>query len=226
MVVRVAGLAYQKGFGGHFHNDNSIGALRDIPGLLLAVPCRGDDAAQMLRGLVAIARAPGRVCVFLEPIALYHERDLYAEGDGGWLCDYPPPPSALFPGEVGVYGADARDALVLTYGNGVRLALRAARALERELRARVVDLRWLNPLPLEAIRAHAAECERVVVADECRATGGGIADAVIAALAEDGHRGPLRGVRAADSYVPLGSSASAVLIDERQIADALREVCA
>ena len=32
MVVRIAGLAYQKGFGGHFHNDNSIGALRDIPG--------------------------------------------------------------------------------------------------------------------------------------------------------------------------------------------------
>ena len=31
MVVRVPGLAYQKGFGGHFHNDNSIGALRDIP---------------------------------------------------------------------------------------------------------------------------------------------------------------------------------------------------
>lgn len=33
MVVRVAGLAYQKGFGGHFHNDNSIGFLREIPGV-------------------------------------------------------------------------------------------------------------------------------------------------------------------------------------------------
>ncbi len=38
MVVRVAGLAYQKGFGGHFHNDNSVAVLRDIPGLVLAVP--------------------------------------------------------------------------------------------------------------------------------------------------------------------------------------------
>ena len=46
MVVRVPGLAYQKGFGGHFHNDNSVGALRDIPGLVLAVPARGDDAAR------------------------------------------------------------------------------------------------------------------------------------------------------------------------------------
>ncbi len=32
MVVRVAGYGYQKGFGGHFHNDNSIAAMRDIPG--------------------------------------------------------------------------------------------------------------------------------------------------------------------------------------------------
>src|SRR3546814_11355747 len=34
MVVRIAGLGYQRGFGGHFHNDNSITALRDIPGLV------------------------------------------------------------------------------------------------------------------------------------------------------------------------------------------------
>src|SRR4029079_4759170 len=82
MVVRVPGLAYQKGFGGHFHNDNSVGALRDIPGVVLAVPARGDDAARMLRGCVAMAKENGRVVVFLEPIALYHEKDLNADDDG------------------------------------------------------------------------------------------------------------------------------------------------
>ena len=30
--------------------------------------------------------------VFLEPIALYHEKDLHDRGDGGWLTDYPAPP--------------------------------------------------------------------------------------------------------------------------------------
>ena len=35
-TVRIAGYAYQKGFGGHFHNDNAVGALRDIPGLVIA----------------------------------------------------------------------------------------------------------------------------------------------------------------------------------------------
>ena len=226
MVVRVQGLGYQKGFGGHFHNDNSIGALRDIPGLLLAVPARGDDAAMMLRGLVATARACGRVAVFLEPIALYHERDLYADGDNRWLFDYPTPEKLLLPGEVGVYHENAKDLLIVTYGNGLRLALRAARQLEAQgLPARVLDVRWLNPLPLDAIMQHADECQRVLVADECRATGGGIADAVIAALAEAGLGKPLASVRSVDTYVPLAAAANLVLMSEAQIVAAATKLC-
>ncbi|HET7686067.1 MAG TPA: thiamine pyrophosphate-dependent enzyme [Candidatus Limnocylindria bacterium] len=220
MVVRVAGLAYQKGFGGHFHNDNSIGALRDIPGLVLAVPARGDDAARMLRGAVAMAIEDGRVVVFLEPIALYHEKDLHADGDGGWLTTYPAPPEALLPGEVGVHEPDASDLLIVSYANGLRLSLQAARRLreEHDIAARVLDLRWLNPLPTEALREHAASCGAVLVVDECRATGGGIADAVIADLVEHGGRTTgLRSVRAVDSFVPLGSSTSAVLVGTDQI---------
>ncbi len=226
MVVRVQGLAYQKGFGGHFHNDNSIGALRDIPGLLVGVPARGDDAAMMLRGLIATARACGRVAVFLEPIALYHERDLHAPEDNGWLFDYPAPDRMLLPGEAGVYDDKAKDLVIFTYGNGVRLSLRAAKMLrEHKIAARVVDLRWLNPLPLEAIREHAAACRHVLVADECRATAGGIADAVIAALAEGGCTKPMASVRALDTYIPLAAAANLVLISDQQIAAAARKLC-
>src|SRR5690554_8156243 len=49
MVIRIASLAYQKGFGGHFHNDNSIAVLRDLPGVIVACPSNGPDAANMLR---------------------------------------------------------------------------------------------------------------------------------------------------------------------------------
>lgn len=226
MVVRVQGLAYQKGFGGHFHNDNSVGALRDIPGLLLATPARGDDAAKMLRGLVAAARSCGRVAVFLEPIALYHEKDLYEDGDGAWLFDYPQPGEALLPGEIGVYNPEAKDLLIVSYANGLRLSLRAARRLKDEfgIEARVIDVRWLNPLPFGAIKRHADECGRVLVADECRATGGGIAEAVIADLAESGFKGAMRSVRAVDSYVPLGAAANLVLISEEQIVEAGRAI--
>ncbi|MEK9509565.1 thiamine pyrophosphate-dependent enzyme [Gemmatimonadota bacterium Y43] len=222
MVVRIASWAYQKGFGGHFHNDNSIGGLRDIPGLVLATPSRGDDAVRMLRGAIALARSCGRVVAFLEPIALYHERDLHEEGDGLWLSDYPAPGEALLPGEVGLHGDG--DLLIVTYANGVRMSLQAARTLEQEhgIRARVLDLRWLNPLPWKAIDEAAAQADRVLVVDEARATGGGIAEAVVAHLAESGCGRPLASVRATDSFIPLGPAANLVLIQPADIVEAAR----
>ncbi len=226
IVVRIAAFGYQSGFGGHFHNDNSIGALRDIPGLILAAPSRGDDAAQMLRGCLALAREEGRIVCFLEPIALYHEKDLYEPGDEGWLTDYPPPGQALLPGGVGVFREDSSDVVLVSYANALRLSLRAARTLERDfgIRARVLDLRWLNPLPTAAVRRHAAECGRAVIVDECRATGGGVADALVADLAESGFQGPLRSVRSADSYIPLGPAAAEVFLSERDIIERTLEL--
>ncbi len=231
MVVRMAGLAYQKGFGGHFHNDNSIGGLRDIPGLLLATPARGDDAVRMLRGCLALAATCGRVVVFLEPIALYHERDLHEDGDGLWLADYPEPGEAILPGEVGRYPHEAQgeaELLLVSYANGLRMSLQAQRILGEVhgIRADVLDVRWLNPLPLDAV-ARAAEGKRaVLVVDECRRTGGGIAEAVVADLAERGVEARLRSVRAADTYVPLGPAANLVLVQTADIVDAARAVCA
>ena len=225
MVVRIAGLAYQKGFGGHFHNDNSIGSLREIPGIAIACPARGDDAARLLRGCLALAKANGRVVIFIEPIALYHERDLYEPGDQGWLTTYPVPEAggagALLPGDVGIYHPEATDLLIVSYANGLRLSLRAARELEsRGIHARVLDLRWLAPLPFDAIAEHASACRAVLVADECRATGAGIAEAVVADLAERDYPGKLGSVRAADCYVPLGPASDTVLISDREIAEA------
>jgi 2-oxoisovalerate dehydrogenase E1 component len=117
--------------------------------------------------------------------------------------------------------------VLASYANGVRLCLRAARTLEREhgIRPRVLDLRWLNPLPIDAVARHAAECGAFVVVDECRATGAGIADALVAGLAERGHVRPVRSVRAADSFVPLGPSASTVLVGEKDIVASVLEVC-
>jgi 2-oxoisovalerate dehydrogenase E1 component len=221
MVVRVAGLAYQKGFGGHFHNDNSIGGLRDIPGLLLAVPSRGDDAVRMLRGCLATAAECGRVVVFLEPIALYHEKDLHEEGDGEWLSDYPNPGEALLPGEVGVQGEG--DVLLVSYANGFRMSLQARRILEEKhgIQVQVMDVRWLNPLPFSAILRAARGKRAVLVVDECRRTGGGIAEAVVAELAEKGYGGRLASVRSPDTFVPLGPAADTVLLQTHDVVEAV-----
>ncbi|NBO65935.1 MAG: hypothetical protein EBU88_14025, partial [Acidobacteria bacterium] len=98
----------------------------------------------------------------------------------------------------------------------------AARQLEQQagVRARVLDLRWLNPLPMARIHQHAADCNGVLVVDECRATGAGIADAVIASLAESGYQRPLSSVRAVDTYVPLAAAANLVLVSTAQIVEA------
>jgi 2-oxoisovalerate dehydrogenase E1 component len=94
MVVRIAGLPYQKGFGGHFHNDNSLAVLTDIPGIIVAVPSCAADAPAMLRECVRLAHEDGRVIVFVEPIALYHTTDLVEAGDGGWTANYTAPAEA------------------------------------------------------------------------------------------------------------------------------------
>jgi 2-oxoisovalerate dehydrogenase E1 component len=212
MVVRMAGLGYQRGFGGHFHNDNSIAALRDIPGLVVACPSRGDDAALMLRTLTALARVDGRVSIFLEPIALYMTKDLHEAGDGGWLTRYPAPGESIALGEGRVYG-EGTDLAFITYGNGVPMALRAARALETAGRAscRVLDLRWLQPLNAAEIARHAGACRRIVVVDEGRHSAG-VGEGVITAILEAGHGAkPLVRVVGEDSYTPLAGAANFVL---------------
>ncbi len=218
MVVRIAGLGYQKGFGGHFHNDDAVAALRDIPGLVVAVPSRPEDAAPMLRACLAAAAEVGQVSVFLEPIALYHERDLYEAGDRGWLGRYSP--AGLAPlGSTRSHG-DGADLTIVTFGNGVRMSLRVARRLAaRGVGARVLDLRWIVPLPVADLLRAARATGRVLIADETRHSGG-VGEGVISALVESGFAGRIARVASADSYVPLGDAANLVLLSEEQIESA------
>ena len=223
MVVRIAGLGYQKGFGGHFHNDNAVGVLRDIPGLVIACPARGSDAAAMLRTCWASAAVDGSVCVFLEPIAQYHTRDLYEAGDEGWLDLYESP-DTWTAGHVPVgtarrYG-DGTDLTLVTFGNGVPMSLRVARRLAAEgIEARVLDLRWLAPLPVEDIVREARATGRLLVVDETRRSGG-VSEGVLAALVDAGYSGAMARVTSRDSFVPLGPAAHDVLLGEDEIEEA------
>ena len=214
MVVRVAGYGYQKGFGGHFHNDDSIAAIRDIPGVVIASPARPDDAAAMLHTCAAAAKAAGVVCVFLEPIALYHTRDLHDEGDDGWLAAYPE--AGVQIGRARTYG-DGTDLTILTFGNGLRMSLRVARRLKSlGISARVVVLRWLAPLPVDDMIREAAATGRVLIVDETRATGG-VGEGVLAELLEHGYTGVVERVASKDSFIPLGDAALEVLLSEDTI---------
>lgn len=217
MVVRIAGYGYQKGFGGHFHNDNSITAIRDLPGVVIASPARPDDAAAMMRSCATAARSAGVVCLFLEPIALYHTRDLYDDGDDLWLAD---DTGGVVPiGRARTYG-DGRDLTILTFGNGLRMSLRVARRLALlDIAVRVVDLRWLAPLPVDDILAEATATGRVLVVDETRASGG-VSEGVLTALIDHGYTGGMARVASDDSFIPLGDAALAVMLSEDTILEA------
>jgi 2-oxoisovalerate dehydrogenase E1 component len=228
MVVRIAGYGYQKGFGGHFHNDNALGVLRDIPGLIIASPAMPDDAAAMLRSCVAAAKANGSPSVFLEPIALYHTRDLHEDGDGLWLAPYRPPEdwsTNHVPIGRGRTHGDGDDLTIVTFGNGLYMSLRVARRLARSgIRSRVLDLRWLAPLPVEDILREARATGRVLVVDETRRSGG-VSEAVIAALVDERFAGSVARVTSEDSFIPLGDAALAVLLSEQTIEAAATKLC-
>jgi 2-oxoisovalerate dehydrogenase E1 component len=213
MVIRIAGWGYQKGFGGHFHNDNSIAALRDVPGLIIATPSRGDDAVRMLRTCAALAQVDGRVVAFIEPIALYMTRDLHEPKDGQWSFPYPPPDESIPLGDGAVYHEDARDLTILTFANGTWLSLRAARTLREQhgVAARVVDLRWLNPINETFVEEQARASGSVLVVDEGRRTGG-VSEALMTILLERcGSAVRAARLTAHDTYIPLGPAAELVM---------------
>lgn len=228
MVIRIAGLAYQKGFGGHFHNDNSFAVFRDIPGLILACPSNGADAVEMMRTSVKLAREQQRLVVFLEPIALYMAKDLHTEGDGLWMSEYVTPSqdtkttqSIEDSQKISVYGEGKR-VCILSYGNGYYLSRQAEKILaEQGVECRVIDLRWLAPLDEKGIVEQANLCENVLIVDECRQTGS-ISEALVTLLVESEstrNKVKISRITAHDSFIPLGSAAYHVLPSTQQIVE-------
>ncbi len=227
MVLRIAGLPYQKGFGGHFHNDNSLAVLTDIPGIIVACPSNAADAPAMLRECVRMAHEDGRVVVFVEPIALYHTTDLKDPEDAGWTAPYIAPENAApIPfGELGLHGHGTQLAII-TYGNGYYLSRQA----EDELRSagidlRIIDLRWLHPLNDRAIVAAVADCEKVLIVDETRRSGS-LSEKLMTMLTEAGRGDVVSRITAEDCFIPLGPAAELVLPSKASIIEAAKAVVA
>jgi len=225
MVIRIAGLGYQRGFGGHFHNDNSLAVLRDIPGVIMACPSNGADAVQMLRTCIRLAREEQRIVAFVEPIALYMTRDLHEEGDGLWTSPYPQPghgtPIEL--DSVGIHlpvKGEGKDLAIVSYANGYYRARQAAKVLEEDhgISCRVIDIRWLSPLPAKALIEATTECRNVLIVDECRRTGSQ-SEQLMTLFTEHGTHNLAR-LTAEDCFIPTGPSYAATLPSKESITDA------
>ena len=207
MIIRVAGLAYQKGFGGHFHNDNAFAFLREIPGIILAIPSNGRDAALMLKECARLADEQKRVVVFLEPIALYHVKDLHEKGDNAWAHVYPSDEKPIPFGQPGVHGS-GKDLVILTYGNGNYLCHQAEKILreKHKVGVTVVDLRWLAPLHVSEIMKAIKGYDKVLIVDECRKTGS-VSEELFTHIVENSKKMPkLARVTGKDSFITTGNS--------------------
>jgi 2-oxoisovalerate dehydrogenase E1 component len=223
MIVRIAGLPYQKGFGGHFHNDNSLAVFRDIPGVILAVPSNGEDAVKMLRTCAKLAWEKGRVIVFVEPIALYMTRDLNEANDKAWAHTFPKSGEIAL-GEFNVLGA-SDEFTIVTYGNGVYYSSQAAKILKDKhgLKTKIIDMRWLSEINEEALLSEIGACPHVMIVDECRKTGSW-SEWVCGLLVEKAIKIPrVKVVAADDCFIPLGRAAAAGLPSTDEIVmEALR----
>lgn len=222
MVIRIPSFAYQKGFGGHFHNDNSIAVLRDIPGLIIACPSMGDDAAKMLRTCVRLAHEAGRVVVFLEPIALYMTKDCNVSGDNLWVTHYPEPSESIALGEINCIG-NSNNLAIVTFGNGYYLSRQAQHILQTQyqLEIKVIDLRWLSPLPWDALCQTLQTVSNILIVDESRETGS-LSEGLLTGLYERLDPLPtLSRITGLDSFIPLGQAWQYVLPSR----DAIVERC-
>jgi 2-oxoisovalerate dehydrogenase E1 component len=218
MVVRIAGLAYQKGFGGHFHNDNSLNVFRDIPGLVVVVPSNGSDAVKLFRHAVRLAHEDGRVVIFIEPIALYMTKDLHKDGDGEWQFEYPALSDEIKLGEVSIYG-EGQDVAIVTYGNGYYLSRQAAEILRRDhgIHCRVIDIHWILPIADDAIIRAVAGCQSILIVEECRKTGS-VSEQLATLFME--RLWPLPPVKinaAQDCFIPLGATSTVTLPSKESI---------
>lgn len=207
MVLRLPGLAYQKGFGGHFHNDNALAFLREIPGVIIACPSNALDAPALLRSCVALAYQQQRVVVFLEPIALYFTRDLLEIGDNKWLYPYSTPTKLLPYGKISVSG-ESTDLVIISYGNGYWLACQAAAKVlaEHGINLKLIDLRWLAPLPVDELLHAVSGVVNVLIVDEGRRTGS-ISETLFTLFMERLTPLPnIQRITGEDCFIPLGEA--------------------
>ena len=138
------------------------------------------------------------------------------------MTRYPDPSERIGFGEVGRHG-DGEDLVILTFANGFYLSCQAQKRLEAEgINARVVDIRWLSPLPEDAILDAISGCRNVLVVDETRRTGG-LGEALMTLLTERTDL-PHTRLSAEDSFIATGPAYAATMPSTDGIVEAARKL--
>jgi len=170
------------------HGVFDMSYLRCIPNMVLAAPSNEAELADMLHTALALDG----------PVAIRYPR---GKGTG---ISLPAQPRIL---EVGrsQLRREGADVAILAFGRMVNVALEAAELLSAQgVEARVVDMRWVKPLDMQAL-LEAAERPLLVVIEE-NTSAGGASGAVVEALADLGALTPVLRLAIPDCFVTHGAT--------------------
>jgi pyruvate dehydrogenase E1 component beta subunit len=195
----------------HSHTPDVIFA--HFPGLKVVSPGSPYDA----KGLLKSAIRTDDPVLFIEHATLYQVRGEVPEGE-----DYTVP--------IGVSDIkrEGSDVTIVTYAQGLQVALEAANILSREgIEAEIVDLRSLRPLDMGPVLKSIQKTFKAVVVEEGHRSYG-IGAEIVARIQEDGFDyldSPIK--RVAQHEVPLPYSRDLeqlALINAGRVVEAVKEI--
>ena len=199
MVLRTQGGTGRSA--GAQHSQSLEAWVMHTPGLRLAMPATAADAYHLLRHALTL---PDPV-VFIEHKALYARKE---------TVDILAPVAPW--GKAAVRRA-GDDATIVTYSRMVHTALAAAQQLAgRGIAAEVIDLRTLNPLDMDTLRASVERTGRAVVVSEGPLTAG-VAAELSARIAEecfDFLEDPVIRIAGEDVPVPVSPALEAAAVPQ------------
>ena len=194
------------------HSHSIEAYLAHTPGLRVAAPATPDDAYQMNRTAIASD----------DPVVVVEARMLYPHaGEVALTAPIQPMGGA----RVARRGSDVT---LVSWSTGVPTCLAAAEHLAHEgVDVEVVDLRWLNPLDMDAVIASIGRTGRAAVVHEANLTGG-LGGEIVARASEalfGALQGPILRVATPDLPMPAAPNLqAAVLPDVARVASTVRRV--
>ena len=168
------------------HGLFDVGFLRQVPGMKVLCPASNEELRQMLTW--AVNEYDG-------PVAIRYPRGTGVEQTSG---NWSPNIAMCCP-------RDGTDVALIAYGTMVKSAIAAAEILQtKKIRAKVIRLFDVNPLPVAELAEQLAGISSVVVLEEC-CTGSGVREALAWELSKDMPDLKVYGKDLGSWFVPHGS---------------------
>ena len=142
------------------------------------------------------------------------------------MFSYPKSSEFIPIGEAKIYNEQAKDILIITYGNGVLMSLKAVNIFNKANTETIatMDMRWLQPLNKKSICQLAQKFDTILIVDEGRDSGS-VGEGVVSTIIENLENPPqINKITGVDSFTPLGDASALVLPSVEMVVDSLSKI--